>query len=161
MAERARATRRYRGLVQPGSAEVRVLHAIDSLRLGGAEALLAALIAELPRQGVASFVAAASRRGASPELVSAIERDADGLQLIDGRRLYDPRIAAGLVRMARLHRVELIHSHLTHANVSSRLVSAALRLPHVTTIHTLAGPPPKTTGPASSPMDCRRDCREW
>lgn len=132
------------GAPAPGAPPV-VLHVIDSLRTGGAEVLLAALVRELAAQGLAhNFVAAASET-ADPALLASLERDADAVTLVDQRRIADPRLLRALVRDIRAHRVDVVHSHLSTANVSSRLAAVLCRRPHVTTVHTQPGPTAEDT----------------
>lgn len=120
---------------------VRVLHVIDSLRMGGAEALLAALVRELDIHGwVESSVCAVSAQGSDQDLVASLRRHASELEFLHGRRLYDPRILGGLLRAQRRSRADLVHSHLSTANVNARVAARLVGRPHVTTIHTPPGP---------------------
>lgn len=119
---------------------MRVLYAIDSLRMGGAESLLTALVRELPNHGVESVVWAAAPAFADPALVEALRRTAAEVDLVEADSVFDTRIARSIRRLARRHRVDVVHSHLHVASVHSRVAAATLRLPHVTTIHTPPGP---------------------
>jgi glycosyltransferase involved in cell wall biosynthesis len=119
----------------------RVLHVIDALRIGGAEALLGSLVSELTRSGRArSAVCAFSREDAEPRLVADLGRNADALTLVPQSRLYDPRVIGAVLGTALRFKPDVIHSHLSGANATSRIVAALLRRPHATTIHTLPGP---------------------
>lgn len=120
---------------------LRVVHAIDSLRLGGAESLLATLVRELDRAGgVQSFVFANDPHGAEPKLVEAIERHGGELVMGQNHPIYDPRVAAQVVKLARRAEADVIHSQLCVANVGSRLAAHAVRRPHITTVVTTPGP---------------------
>jgi glycosyltransferase involved in cell wall biosynthesis len=119
----------------------RVLHVIDSLRVGGAEVLLAGLVRELTRAGLArSAVCAFSGDEADPGLVDDVRRCAERLTLAPQSRLYDPRVVGAVFRAALSFEPDVVHSHLSGANVTSRLVATVLRRPHLVTIHTIPGP---------------------
>lgn len=120
---------------------LRVLHAIDSLRLGGAEALLATLVRELTAHGgVESHVYVNDPTGAEPKLVKAIEEHGTTLEMGANQALYDPRLAASVRRMARSVDADVVHSQLCVANVASRLAARTAGKPHLTTVQTTPGP---------------------
>jgi len=113
---------------------------IDSLRTGGAESMLASLVEELAAARCAQVVVLApSLHDADPELRARIERVARTAQT-GTSRLADPRLLRGIGACARASGAEIVHSHLSTATIASRPVAAALRVPHVTTIHTMPGP---------------------
>jgi glycosyltransferase involved in cell wall biosynthesis len=119
----------------------RVLHVIDSLRLGGAETLLAALVRELRRSGRSWNAVCVPESGdADPGLVERVREHADELLWLPSGPLYDPRLHLALGRALLRLRAEVVHSHLSTANVASRAVALPLRRPHVATIHTVPGP---------------------
>ncbi len=122
-----------------------VLHVIDSLRTGGAEVLLTALVRELAAERLARNIVAAASADADPVLLASLERDAEALLLVDQRRIVDPRLPRALVRVIRSARVDVVHSHLSTANVSSRFAALLTRRPHVTTVHTQPGPTAEDT----------------
>lgn len=117
-----------------------VVHAIDSLRLGGAESLLSALVRQLAADGATRNVVVSPAEGADPGLVEAIGASADDLVLVDAERLADGRLLRALARTIHRRRASLVHSHLSNANVTSRIAARALSRPHVTTLHTMPGP---------------------
>jgi glycosyltransferase involved in cell wall biosynthesis len=119
---------------------VKVLHAVDSLRTGGAEWLLGGLAAALAREGVPGEVVAATHDGADPGILALLGEAGVPVTLLDARRLHDPRLARGIARAVRRARPDVLHTHLTAANVNGRLVARVLGLPHVATIHTVPGP---------------------
>lgn len=130
------------------SAAPRVLHVIDSLRLGGAEALLAALVRELRRSGRSwNAVCVPDSGDADPGLVERMREHADELRWLPAVPLYDPRLYLALGRALRDLRADVVHSHLSTANVSSRVAALALRRPHLTTIHTVPGPSAEDSRP--------------
>lgn len=119
----------------------RVLHVIDSLRLGGAETLLAALVRELRRSGRSQNAVCVPDCGdADPGLVGLVGEHADELLWLPDLPLYDPRLYLALGRALTGFRAQVVHSHLSTANVASRAVALPLRRPHLATIHTVPGP---------------------
>jgi glycosyltransferase involved in cell wall biosynthesis len=119
----------------------RVLHVIDSLRLGGAEALLGALVRELRRSERAwNVVCAPDVPDADPGLTASIEEHADAFCRLPDAPLYDPRLPLELGRALGRFDVQVVHSHLSTANIASRTAAVARRRPHLTTIHTIPGP---------------------
>lgn len=118
----------------------RVLHVIDSLRLGGAEALLDAMVRELARSERSwNAVCVPASDDADPGLVASVRAHADAFRWLPAGPLYDPRLHWALARACRASRAEVVHSHLSTANISSRAVAVAMRRPHMATIHTVAG----------------------
>jgi glycosyltransferase involved in cell wall biosynthesis len=116
------------------------MHAIDVLAMGGAQALLITLLRELASQSRAqSTVCAVTSRWSDPDLVAAIRATGAELEFVE-RGIGDPRLALGIARIARRSGAEVVHSHLTVANVGSRLAARLVRRPHVTTVHTMPGP---------------------
>jgi glycosyltransferase involved in cell wall biosynthesis len=119
----------------------RVLHVIDSLRLGGAETLLAALVRELRRSGRSwNAVCVPDTGDADPGLVERVREHADELRWLPAVPLYDPRLYLALGRALREAQSDVVHSHLSTADVASRAVAFPLRRPHLATIHTVPGP---------------------
>ncbi len=114
---------------------------IDSLRLGGAESLLAALVRELRRSGRSWNAVCVPESGdADSGLLDLVREQADAFRWLPAGPLYDPRLYAALARALRDFRIEAVHSHLSTANVASRAVAFPLRRPHLATIHTVPGP---------------------
>lgn len=124
----------------------RVLHVIDSLRLGGAEALLGALVRELRRSNRAwNAVCVPDVGGADPGLVESVREQADAFRWLPAGPLYDPRLVLALSRALSDFEIEVVHSHLSTANVASRAAAVLRRRPHVSTIHTVPGPAAEDT----------------
>jgi glycosyltransferase involved in cell wall biosynthesis len=124
----------------------RVLHVIDSLRLGGAEALLAALVRELDRsQRSWNAVCVPWSEDADPGLVASLQEHAADFRWAPSAPLYDPRLSFALARAIVDLRVGVVHSHLSTANITSRAAAVTLLRPHITTVHTVPGPTAEDT----------------
>lgn len=126
----------------------RVLHVTDHLQPGGAERMFAGLVVELDRAGRArSIVCTATSARADRALVASIVAHSEHAVALERRKLYDPRLAVGLARVARRHGVQVVHSHPGTAHGHARLTARALGLPHVTTLHTIPGPEIEDSAP--------------
>lgn len=118
-----------------------MLHVADHLAAGGAERMLAGLVRELDVSGRArSIVCTATAARADRGLVAAVTAHSVRAVTLGRRKLYDPRLLGGLMRLARRHDVQIVHSHPGTVNGHARLAARALGLPHVTTLHTVPGP---------------------
>ena len=119
-----------------GEGPIRVLHAIDSLRVGGAQLLLGGLLDELARDpSVESHLLVAGSRGTDPELLETMASRTVSLRLVDSRRLADPHLLGAVFAELRRIRPAVVHSHLIDANVTTRVGARSHRIPHLATIH--------------------------
>jgi glycosyltransferase involved in cell wall biosynthesis len=73
-------------------------------------------------------------------LVRDVRESADWFRWLPAAPLHRPDLFRAIGRALLDSRVEVVHSHLSTANIASRPVSVALRRPHVATIHTVPGP---------------------
>lgn len=111
-----------------------ILHLCDSLSVGGAERLILGLAGHLDRERFAMRVCGLGvLRGnlLQPEF----ERLGVPIDVIGSRRFYDPAAIAAVVKIVRSHKVDLIHTHLTYADVVGRLVGQLTGRPIVSTLH--------------------------
>lgn len=115
----------------------RVLQVIDSLWPGGAERLMPVLVGELHRTGEAVPVVRVIGDGgnADPALERAVRATSEHFAFTGRHKMYEPALVRKLGSTIRRHRVDVVHSHLNVANVSSRVASALLGVPHVATVH--------------------------
>ena len=114
---------------------------IDSLRLGGAEALLAALLRELHASRRAwNAVCVPQVADADEGLIGEVRESADWFRWLPAAPLHRPDLFRAIGRSLLDSRADVVHSHLSTANIASRPVSVALRRPHLATIHTVPGP---------------------
>lgn len=111
-----------------------ILHMCDSLSVGGAERLILGLARQLDRARFAVRVCSlGSLRGnlLQPEL----EALGVPVELVGSRRFYDPACLATVARSVRANGVDLIHTHLTYADVVGRTVGRLTGRPVVSTLH--------------------------
>jgi glycosyltransferase involved in cell wall biosynthesis len=110
-----------------------VLHVIEDLGFGGAENLLVTLLPELAARGFACEVAAL---GAREDMAAPLR--AAGLRVHQARLAslkHAPRALVWLADVMRAGAYDLVHTHLTLANVYGRLAARAARVPATTTFH--------------------------
>ncbi|MBS1868210.1 MAG: glycosyltransferase [Actinobacteria bacterium] len=125
----------------PDRSPLRVLHVIDSLRTGGAEALLTALVRALDEDRLAAnALLVPSAASANADHLRAMRAHTERMWVLDVARISDPRLLRGLLGAIRAFRPAVVHSHLSTANIHSRAAARLLRVPHVTTVHTMPGP---------------------
>lgn len=111
-----------------------ILHLCDSLSVGGAERLILGLAEHLNHKRFAIRVCGLGvLRGnlLQPEF----ERLGVPVDIIGSQRFYDPAALAAVARIVRTHNVDLIHTHLTYADVVGRIVGRLTRRPVVSTLH--------------------------
>jgi glycosyltransferase involved in cell wall biosynthesis len=82
---------------------------------------------------------------ADPGLVESVREHADAFRWLPAAPLYDPRLARALSRAVGGFEIQVVHSHLSTANIASRAVAVARRRPHMATIHTIPGPAAEDT----------------
>jgi len=118
---------------------IRVAHIIHSLGAGGAEHVLVELADVAGDAGMELVVI-----GLSPvdDPVHAGTLRAKGvtvLQLELGR--WDPRAIGHVARALRRHRVDVVHTHLKHADLVGSIAARPLGLPVVSTLHLIEDAP--------------------
>jgi len=114
----------------------RVLHVIESLGLGGAERLLALTVRELKRTSYTNVVA--HLLDEPRDWRASIEDDGiavESLMLPTPHAI--PAAVAGVRRLVRRWRVDLIHSHLYYPNLAAQLAGWRERVPVVSSLHNL------------------------
>ncbi len=121
-------------MAMPTSRPYTILHLCDSLSVGGAERLILGLAGRIDRSRFAVRVCSLGvLRGnlLQPEF----ERLGVPVEIIGSRRFYDPAALAGVVRSVRSGGVDLIHTHLTYADVVGRIAGRLTGRPVVSTLH--------------------------
>ncbi|MBI5570932.1 MAG: glycosyltransferase [Desulfomonile tiedjei] len=120
--------------MSPPKRPIRILHVIDTLRPGGAEQMLLTNVRHLPKSRFESVVVA---------LFPPLDLKADLMQcdvpvhcLGMRGRLDWRRGVLGLARLLRDERIDIVHTHLSCANIYGRIAAWLARVPVVvTTLH--------------------------
>jgi glycosyltransferase involved in cell wall biosynthesis len=113
---------------------LRILHVITRLPVGGAERLLVDIARGLDGRRFTSIVCCIQDRG---ELAAELEAAGIAvfcLERMRGKR-FDWRAIGELARLMREQRIDLVHSHLYHANLYARLAARRARVPAIATVH--------------------------
>ena len=129
---------------------MRVLWLIDSLTLGGAEALVPAFARAIDSRRVRLHVAYLKSLGGNP-FEAELQRLGVPLTHLRARNLRDVRALRRLLRLVREERIDLVHAHLTYAAIWGGLTTRLTGVPCVATLH---------TGPVEGPEWSRSAIRE-
>lgn len=113
------------------SHRIRVLHIVETLWLGGAQRLLPGLVANLDPQRFEGHIVALHDGPLRQEFESARLP----LTVLGVQRFYEPRVVSTIGRLARVWQADVIHTHLTGADIVGRIVGAASGVPVVSTMH--------------------------
>jgi glycosyltransferase involved in cell wall biosynthesis len=113
---------------------LRVLHLITRLPVGGAERLLVDVVRGLDRARFESIVCCIQEKGAVAEELEAAGFAVFCLQRMQSKR-FDLRAVRDLARLLREQRIDVMHSHLYHANLYGRLAAWRAGVPAVASVH--------------------------
>lgn len=113
---------------------IRVHVLIDSLGCGGAEVLIAELAAISREAGIAVSVGYLYERRSSPVAERLRAAGVEPMP-VGARRMASMAALAGIRRQLRAVRPDIVHTHLSHADVLGGLAARSLRLPWVSTVH--------------------------
>lgn len=120
-----------------------VAHVIHSLGGGGAEAVLVELARAAPKVGIRLVVIGLSdahnEEGVDDRVVAPL-RDL-GVRVYEMRTgRYDPRAAVTLARILKDEQVDVVQTHLKHADVVGGAAARLAHLPTVSTLHVIDAP---------------------
>ncbi|MFQ3684861.1 MAG: glycosyltransferase, partial [Roseiflexus sp.] len=99
---------------------VRVLQIVETLVIGGAQRLLPGLVTGIDPQRFECQIAALHDGVLRYEFESAYLP----LTVLGVHRFYEPRALSALVRLVRTQHIDVIHTHLTGADIVGRVVGA-------------------------------------
>ena len=102
--------------------------------VGGAENLLLSILRKLDAEAFSSVVCCIGERGALGEQIMAMGFPLTELHLLN-KGGADGRIVTALVDLIQRERIDLVHSHLYHANFYGRLAARKAGVPAVASIH--------------------------
>lgn len=113
-----------------------VVHVIHSLGPGGAEDVLVTFSRHAAAAGITMTVVALSPADLTSGHVAELR--AAGAQVVElGLGRWDPRAVPRLARLLRRTRVDVVHTHLKHADVVGGLAAVLARVPTVSTLHVI------------------------
>ncbi len=117
-----------------------VAHVIHSLGAGGAEAVLVELARAAPSAGIRLVVVGLSDAVADGEVDNRVvpllrEQGAIVHEMHSGR--YDPTAIRKLAKLFREDHVDIVHTHLKHADLVGGLAARLAGVPSVSTLHVI------------------------
>lgn len=112
----------------------RILHLITRLPIGGAERMLLGVLRYLDGARFDSIVCCIQDRGELAQEVESLGIPVHALGLME-RGGFDRRVVPTLRSLIRAQRVELVHSHLYHANLYGRLAAWREDIPIIASVH--------------------------
>ncbi|MFO7541115.1 MAG: glycosyltransferase, partial [Chloroflexota bacterium] len=115
---------------------LRILQLVSSMTIGGAEQIVLSLAERVDRRRFEMHVCSLSVIGQN-SLRPEFERLHLPLLALNARRFYDPAVLRAVYQYARQQQIDLIHTHLTDADVVGRLVGRALKIPVLSTMHNM------------------------
>jgi glycosyltransferase involved in cell wall biosynthesis len=119
---------------------MRVAMMIDSLRIGGAQKLVTQFVTAVSRQAVDSTVISLEDTPAASNL-DLIHSAGSRVEIFPSRSLRDVGRLLRLIRFLRAERFDLIHTHLSYANILGCLAGAFAGIPVVATLHSTSHDP--------------------
>lgn len=115
-----------------GDETARVMLLTTELRPGGAERIVYELARGVDPSRFAMSVAALDGRGEYAERIRAAGREVLDLR---ARSRFDLGVVTRLRQVLRKRRIELLHTHLLHANIVGRLAARGTGIPVISTCH--------------------------
>ena len=122
---------------RPVAGEIRVLHVVDGLGVGGAQSLVYAQ-ARAAQGGRFRIAVAGLDAAPDPDVAATLAGAADRLDVVPYTRLSDPRSVLALTRVIRSWRADVVHTHLAAADVLGGVAGLLTRRPVVSTLHAVA-----------------------
>lgn len=112
----------------------RILHVFTTLPVGGAEHVLLSTLANLDKKKYESLVCCIQDKGVLGDQVIKMGFPLKELHLMQ-KKGWDGNVVRELSRIIREEQIDLVHSHLYHANLYSRLAAWRSGVPAVITVH--------------------------
>ena len=111
-----------------------MLHLITRLPVGGAERLLVDIARGLDARRFTSIACCLQDRG---ELAAPLEAAGIAVHALGRMRTkrFDWGAVGALARLMREERIDIVHSHLYHANLYGRLAARRAHVPAIATVH--------------------------
>lgn len=116
---------------------MRVLHIIDSGGMYGAEVMLLNLVTEQIKQGLEPIIASIGNKGCREKAIEVEARKRD-IPVVTFRMRPGPNILGAwrMIKYARSHKCDLIHSHGYKGNILIGYIPKSIRkIPLITTVH--------------------------
>jgi glycosyltransferase involved in cell wall biosynthesis len=119
---------------------MRVAMIIDSLRIGGAQKLVTRFVSSVPRQAVEATVISLEDNPVPSNLDSIHSAGAE-VEIFPSHSLLDVGRLLRLIRFLRNKKFDLIHTHLSYANILGCLAGYFAGIPVIATLHSTSHDP--------------------
>lgn len=113
---------------------LQILHVVDTLSMGGAEQLILTLAQHIDRRRFELHICALGEMLGNP-LREAFQSSGVPLTVLGARSFYDPRTLPRVARYIRRHDIDVVHTHLTHADIVGRFAARLAGRPVVSSLH--------------------------
>ncbi len=113
---------------------MRILQLISTLKIGGAQKLQVTLAAATQTRPVEMVVASLNDDTNSPNL-PLLQAEGRRVEHFPANKLFHLQRLQRLIQFVRAEQFDLIHSHLTYANILAPIVGRATGLPVIGTLH--------------------------
>lgn len=113
---------------------MRVIQMIDLLHWGGAQKLLVTFAGAAQAQGITTTVISLREDSDTPVIARELQQLGAEVLVFEGQGLFDPRRIWRLSRYLRQH-ADVLHTHLTYANIIGALAARLAGVPVVASIH--------------------------
>jgi glycosyltransferase involved in cell wall biosynthesis len=124
---------------------MRIAIIVDSFRVGGAQKLIVGLASAISRQNIESTVISL-RDDVAAANVDLLRSAGAQLIIFPSRSLLNPRRLIRLIRFLRAEKFDLIHTHLSYANILGSLAGYYTGIPVVATLHNTGYDPRRKSG---------------
>lgn len=114
--------------------KIRVLHTITKLPIGGAERLLLGILNNLDPDTFESTICCIQDRGELADEAESLGHQLLSLNLMQ-KGGYDFQVVPSLRRVIRENRIDIVHTHLYHANLYGRLAAHREGIPAIASVH--------------------------
>lgn len=124
---------------------MKIAHLIDTLDWGGAQKLLVDFAASAIPHGIEVLVIVLRRSEDQSPYIHLIENTGAQVKFLAISRLYDLPALPPLIALLREENIDVLHTHLSHANILGGILGRIAGIPVVATLHNVWSP--LTRGP--------------
>ena len=125
---------------------MKVLHIIDSLHIGGAQKLLVTYAEQAKLSGMQTIIISLNQKDESPMTIE-LESLGAFITYFPARRLFTPSRFFQLFGFMKNGNFDIVHTHLTYANILGMISASLLGLPVVVSMHNVLSGRRENTGP--------------
>lgn len=114
---------------------MKIAHLVDSLSWGGAQTLLLTFVKTARYFNVEPVILGVKPDKSNSPLPKILEEAGARVVVFPFKKLYDPRAVPCLVKFFRSEGIEIVQTHLSHANIYGCVAGKLAGVPSVATLH--------------------------